>query len=400
MAKLNKKNTPKKDQTKKKPVTGKAINKKNKEKNDGRLIRYAVVGLGNIAQKAVLPAFKHAHNNSELVALVSGDKEKLQKVGKIVGVDAHYSYEDLERCIEVEKIDAVYIAVPNSVHYELTIRSLRAGAHVLCEKPLGISVEECESMESTASENGVYLMTAYRLHFDEANMELVKQIKEGTIGNPKIFNSVFSFQIVDENVRLESELGGGSLFDLGVYPINAARYVFQDEPIAVMGRSFYDDERFSEVDGTTTATLIFPKNRIAQFISSFAAANSGELQVVGEKGRIILKNAYDYAEDREMLIEVGNKKNRLKFKIHDQFAAELSYFSDCILNRKQPEPSAKEGKADLKVIEAIKESSEIGELVYLNSKEQVRYPDERQVITFPPIKKAVPLINSTSPTAE
>ena len=131
-------------------------------------IRYAVVGLGHIAQVAVLPAFRHAQRNSRLVALVSDDAAKRRKVGKKYRVERTYSYDDYEACLE--GVDAVYIALPNSLHAEYTVRAARAGVHVLCEKPMAVTAAECEAMIDACGEQRVKLMIAYRLHFEEVTL--------------------------------------------------------------------------------------------------------------------------------------------------------------------------------------------------------------------------------------
>ncbi len=134
-------------------------------------IRYAVVGLGYIAQIAVLPAFAHAGKNSELTALVSDDPLKLKRLGRKYNVTSTYSYDQYDACLKSGEIDAVYIALPNNMHREYTERAARAGVHVLCEKPMAVTVRECEAMIEATEQNRVKLMIAYRLHFEEANLK-------------------------------------------------------------------------------------------------------------------------------------------------------------------------------------------------------------------------------------
>src|SRR5262245_45782470 len=150
-------------------------------------VRYAVVGLGHIAQVAVLPAFAQAARNSRLAALVSDDAEKRRLVARKYGVDKTYSYADYEACLE--QVDAVYIALPNAMHAEYTVRAARAGVHVLCEKPMAVTVEECRRMIDACRRYRVKLMIAYRLHFEEINLEVIDLVRKGTIGTPKFFNS-------------------------------------------------------------------------------------------------------------------------------------------------------------------------------------------------------------------
>ncbi len=151
-------------------------------------VRYAVVGLGHIAQVAVLPAFAHARRNSRLVAVVSGDAAKRREVARRYRLDQAYDYDDYEACLE--QVDAVYIALPNSQHAEYTVRAARAGVHVLCEKPMAVTAAECERMIAACAEHRVKLMIAYRLHFEEINLKVIDLVRKGRIGEPKYLQLV------------------------------------------------------------------------------------------------------------------------------------------------------------------------------------------------------------------
>jgi predicted dehydrogenase len=198
----------------------------NGKKHDNRKIRYAVVGLGHIAQVAVLPAFQHARRNSELVALVSDDPAKLKRLSERYNVGQTFSYREYDECLKSGAIDAVYIALPNHLHAEYIIRAAKAGIHVLCEKPMAVTERECRAMIRAAQRHRIKLMIAYRLHFEEANMKAVEIVRSGKLGQPRIFNSVFSMQVRPRNIRTDKEMGGGTLYDIGIYCINAARYLF------------------------------------------------------------------------------------------------------------------------------------------------------------------------------
>jgi len=163
-------------------------------------VRYAVVGLGWIAQESVLPAFNNATKNSELVALVTDDPEKARKLSKEYDV-ATVAYDGYDELLRSGSIDAVYIALPNNLHADFTIRAARAGIHVLCEKPMAPSVEECESMTHACEEHGVKLMIAYRLHFEPGNLKAIERIAGGELGEPRFFSSVFGQQVPEGNIR-------------------------------------------------------------------------------------------------------------------------------------------------------------------------------------------------------
>ena len=165
-------------------------------------IRYAVVGLGHIAQVAVLPAFAHAARNFTLTALVSDDSEKLKQLGRRYGVKLTYSYEQYDDCLRSGDVDAVYIALPNSMHAEYSLRAARAGVHVLCEKPMAVTERECQAMIRAAQKHKVKLMVAYRLHFEEANLKAIEIVKSGKLGEPRFFSSVLDYRLKRETSGL------------------------------------------------------------------------------------------------------------------------------------------------------------------------------------------------------
>lgn len=305
-------------------------------------IRYAVVGLGYIAQKAVLPAFKNAESNSELTALVSSDSKKLEELSGQYAVELTYSYDDYDDCLRSGEVDAVYIALPNHMHHEYTIRAASAGIHVLCEKPMAVTEEECNEMIISAEKNKVKLMIAYRLHFDKSNLDAIQSIMRGDIGEPRIFNSVFTMQVRDNaNIRLSSiEEGGGTMYDIGIYCINAARYLFQDEPIEVFAYSANNGEkRFTNCDEMTGVILKFPKERLANFVCSFGASDATAYHLVGTMGDLLVESAYEYSERHVHFLTRDGKTKTKRYRKRDQFAPELMYFSKCILKGNQPEPS-------------------------------------------------------------
>src|SRR5262249_53480647 len=154
----------------------------------------------------------------------------------------------------------------------------------------------------------------------------------GKIGEPRIFQSLFTMQVKEGNIRLDARLGGGTLYDIGVYCINAARYLFRSEPTEVVAFSERGkDPHFRKIDAMTSALLRFPQNRLASFTTSFGAADCAEYTIAGTKGLLKLSQAYEYSEAVEMELTAGGKTKRWKYALRDQFGPELLYFSDCIL---------------------------------------------------------------------
>jgi glucose-fructose oxidoreductase len=356
-------------------------------------VRYAVVGLGHIAQAAVLPAFENAKNNSELVAFVSDDSVKHQRLGRCYNVVCTHTYQEYNALLKSGSIDAVYIALPNSMHRDFTVRAARAGIHVLCEKPLAVTAKDCEEMIDACAKNKVKLMTAYRLHFERANLDAIEIAQSGKLGELRIFNSVFGYQVKAGNIRTQKKLGGGAAYDIGIYCINAARYLFRDEPLEVSAYTLHPDRRFRDVDGVTSAMMLFSKDRIATFTCSFDSADVATYSVLGTKGKLRLEMAYEYATGSCMEVSIGDRKQQRTYEKRDQFGAELVYFSDCVLHNRKPEPSGEEGLADVRIIQAIHESARTGLPVKIRRVEKRIRPSRKQEISKPAVKKQ-PLVHA------
>ncbi len=334
-----------------------------------KLIRYAVIGLGNIAQTAVLPSFRHAKLNSVLTALVSGDVRKQKKISRQYGVKHCYRYDQYDEMLRSGVVDAVYIALPNHLHYEFSKKALKMGVHVLCEKPLTIKTDQSRDLIRLATENKAKIMTAYRLHFEPSNLLVRQFVQNHKIGRIKIFQSTFSFSIPDSgNIRLKNETGGGVIWDIGIYCVNAARKIFQAEPIEVVALSAASkDLRFSEVEETAGGILKFSEGRVAVFVVSFGAHAVSELRVVGENGIIKLENAFLYDSQRTLTLRTNRQQKKVTFPKLDQFAEELLYFSDCILKNKKIGPSGIEGFADVRIVEALYDSATLGKSIRIPS---------------------------------
>jgi predicted dehydrogenase len=340
----------------------------NQNKTESRQIHYAVVGLGHLAQVAVLPAFRNTAN-STIAALVSGDPGKLANLGDKYGVRARYTYDQYEQCL-ADGVDAVYLVLPNHLHKEYSIRAARAGVHVLCEKPLAVTQVECEEMIRAAGENNVRLMVAYRLHLEESTLEAMHAVRDGSLGEVRIFSSDFTLQVAENNVRITHPVaeGGGPVYDLGVYCINAARNFFHSEPVSVFAVSANHAGRFARTEEMVSAVMHFPGERLATFSCSFGAADMDHYSLIGANAVLTASPGYGYSTAHKHLLTANGTTEARRFTQVDQFATQLDYFSDCILHCKQPGPAGAEGLADVRVIEAIYHSIRTGKVVHLNEK--------------------------------
>lgn len=333
-----------------------------------RKIGYAIMGLGELALEQILPAFGATHL-SRPVALVSGHPDKAQQVAGAYGIgrDAIYGYDDYEAIAQDKRIDVVYVVLPNSMHAEHTIRALKAGKHVLCEKPMAASPEEAERMIKTASETGRKLMIGYRLHYEPLNLKAAELSTKGALGRVVTFASSNCQNVKAPNIRLSKMLAGGPLGDVGIYSINAARYILNEEPVEVFAfaHSPSNDGRFREVPESVAYTLRYPSGVVANCECSFGSMENRSFRVNGTKGSLEMSPAFSYhglrlkvktgspekgnVTDGEMLIEQVN-----------HFAAEMDHFSKCILEDQEPRTPGSMGLADLRILAALEESISAG----------------------------------------
>jgi glucose-fructose oxidoreductase len=253
---------------------------------------------------------------------------------------------------------------------------------------MAVTVNECRQMIGACRKANVKLMIAYRLHFETINLAAIELARRGRLGELKFFNSSFSMTVRRGDIRTKRAYGGGTLYDIGVYCINAARNLFRSEPTQVSAVSINSGvASLAEIDETTAATLRFGNDRVATFVTSFNAADVGSFRVVGTKGQLHLDPAYEYAEGLSYTLTVGGKKTRKAVGKRDQFAPELLYFSDCILKDRAPEPSGEEGLQDVRIVQALYQSAKSGRPVRIPPFSDTHRPSSRQRITRPGIKK-------------
>jgi glucose-fructose oxidoreductase len=327
-------------------------------------VGFAVVGLGAIAQGAVLPAFRHA-KKAKLVALVARDKAKAEKLARKHNALAAYGGEELGACLENPAVDAVYLATPQSEHLSATIAAARAGKHVLCEKPLAISSEQSEEMVRVCEECGVQLMTAYRKYYEPSALYLKKLIQSGKLGKIDAINTSFSeLHVAGRSIAwlLDSKVsGGGPLMDLGVYCVNTSRWLVREDPVEVSARWWKKDaERFREVEEGISFRMHFASGLVVQGISTYSSAISSFVFVQGTKGWACLTPAFPFDEERRLTGKIGGKWFEKKFKVVDEFAPELDAFAGAIRTKKIVEPDGLQGHRDMCILEAIYASARNG----------------------------------------
>ncbi len=339
-----------------------------------RKLGYAIVGLGGYGLDVIIPQFANC-THSRLAAVFSGDRNKAQRVAREHGLSdkAIYSYADFDRIRDNPDVDIVYVCLPNSMHAEYTIRAAKAGKHVLCEKPMAVSVAEGEAMIAACKAADRKLMIGYRCHFEPFNLEAMRLARTGTAGKIRYVRSEHGFVQGDPSAwRLKRAMaGGGSLMDMGVYSLQAARYMTGEEPVAVTARESTDrrDPRFTEVEDMIDWTLEFPSGAIAGCQSMYSA-NQNHILLMGDRGRIELEPATRYDGNRMWLGGDGRERavTPPPAPAFNQFVGQLDHLAQCAVSGREPIVSGEEGLRDLRIIEAIYRSAREGRTIRLDGR--------------------------------
>jgi len=335
---------------------------KNREK-----VGFAVVGLGAIAQGAVLPAFRHG-KRAKLVALVSRDGRQAEKLARKYKAQAAYGAEEFGACLENPEVDAIYLATPQGEHLGATIAAAWAGKHVLCEKPLAVNSQQSAEMVRVCEECGVQLMTAYRKYYEPSALYLKNLIQSGKLGKIDVINTSFSeLHVAGQSIvwLLDARVaGGGPLMDLGVYCVNTSRWMVEEDPVEVSAHAWKKDaERFQDVEEGISFRMHFASGLVVQGTSTYSSAISSFVFVQGTKGWACLTPAFPFDEERRLTGKIGGKWFEKKFRVADEFAPELDAFAGAIQTKKPVEPDGRQGHRDMIILGAIYESARKGEPV-------------------------------------
>ncbi len=363
---------------------------------DGK-IRYAVVGGGSISQGAFMPGVGQT-DNSVMTALVTGDPEKADKLAGLYGLKS-YTYEQFPELLQSGEIDAVYVATPNFRHTEFVVPALEAGIHVLLEKPMAASLEDCEQMNAAAKRSGAKLMIAYRLHAEPGTLDMIERVNKGDFGDARLFTSTFTQTVRPSNHRAQCGFAAGPVPDMGPYPLNMVRQLFNAEPIEVSAVGVRSPGSEVNTWDTVTVSLRFPQERLAQFTLSYTLPSSERFQLLGTQGEIEASPCFGYGEGVGIAYRATFDDDTTvhTFPVVDQFAGETAYFSDCILQNLPVEPCGEEGWRDVRVIEAIERALETGQpqtLEPLAPKPHARRDQQRKF----PLAKVPEYVDTEDPT--
>jgi predicted dehydrogenase len=326
-------------------------------------IGYAVIGLGRIAGH-FMPGVLNT-TNSQITALVSGHRDKAERIAAEYGVpqSSIYNYDNFDEIARNPAVGAVYVALPNSMHAEYAIRAAKAGKHVLCEKPMSTNVAEAEAMIAACKAANVKLMIAYRCHYEPTNLKAIRLIRDGALGQVQAIESANGFNIAPHEWRLNKKLaGGGPLFDVGIYSLNACRYLTGEEPsqISAFASVIDRDGRFNQVEENVSWTMRFPSGIVASCNTTYGANMTGFYRVHGSKGWLDANPAFYYDGLRLRAEFPGTQLDELNpARDPSHFALQAEHFSHCIQNGLEPKTPGEEGLRDMRYITEIYRSAGI-----------------------------------------
>jgi predicted dehydrogenase len=335
----------------------------------GKKLGWAIVGLGSLAIHQILPAFAQCEK-SKVVGLVSGHQEKAKKLALRYGIETKniYNYENYDSIRDNPEVDVIYIVLPNGMHAEYTVRGLQAGKHVLSEKPMANTPDQCQQMIDAAREAKRKLMVGYRCRYEPYNQEAIRLARSGELGPTKVILADNGWKIGDPSQwRLNKKLsGGGSLMDIGIYALQSARYLSGEEPIEVNAVAYTtpNDPRFKEVEETINFQLHFPSGVLANCTSSYGYASQSHYRVVGTEGWLEMDPATLYGGLR-MRVHRGDTTEERPLPVRDHFALEMDHMSDCVMQNKEPLTPGEEGLRDLRLMMAIYDAARTEKTVKL-----------------------------------
>jgi len=292
-------------------------------------IRWGILGCARIAERALIPAIRAARNG-DLQGIAARDPTRAREWAGRYGFRT--SYRNYAALLADPEIDAVYNPLPNHLHAPWTIAAAMAGKHVLCEKPLALNADEVRSIARAAARHGVLVLEAFMYRFHPQFVKALDIIREGRIGEVRLVRSSFTFAFIgdDGNYRWNPRMGGGSLYDVGCYPVNAARTILDREPISVFARADLQPRR--RVDLTAALLLEFPGRRFAFCDSGFAAPFQSRVEVVGSEGRLTLNRAFSARHhDVAVEIEKGDERTSIPIPADDQYRLMVEHFGDAVL---------------------------------------------------------------------
>ena len=330
-----------------------------------RPLGFALVGLGSLSTNQIAPALLKT-KNCRLAGIVTGTPAKAARWKAQYNIPERsiYTYDTMSQMADNPDIDVVYVVTPNALHARDTIKAAQAGKHVLCEKPMEVSSERCQAMIDACRAAGRKLAIGYRCQFDPHHLECARIARTRELGDVRMIEASFGFSIGDPTQwRLNHALaGGGPLMDVGIYALQATRFMTGEEPIWVSAQETKSDfAKFKGVEESMTWQLRFPGGVIAHSGTTYKVNGMNSFTVLADRGSFGMTPAYSYNGNRGW----RSDGKPLAFTEIDQFAAEMDDFAQCITENRPSKVAGEEGLRDVKILMAIYESAKTGKAVTL-----------------------------------
>ncbi|WP_222920160.1 D-xylose 1-dehydrogenase Gfo6 [Natrinema sp. SYSU A 869] len=327
-------------------------------------VRLAVIGIGGFARQRALPAIAEG-SYCETTVLVTSSPDRATDVAETYDIPHVIDYDEFLAGEQTDAYDGIYIATPNAYHGQYATAAAEFGKHVLCEKPLEITAERARGVVDACADAGVTLMTAYRLQTEPTVRRTRELVREGVIGDVVQVHGGFSHPLLEhaslDTWRLDPDLaGGGTLVDLGIYPLNTTRFLLGCEPTGVYATTHSSGEPFDAVEEQIAFQLEFETGATASCTASLDAHARSALELVGTQGMIDIESPFGGVVPQEMVVESKDVRMEYTGPPVDEVCEEFDYFGYCVLTGTDPEPDGEDGLADLQAIEAAYESAETG----------------------------------------
>jgi predicted dehydrogenase len=316
-----------------------------------RVFRWGLLGTARI-NRALIPPLRVSQDN-RLLAVASRDGARASAYAREWGIERAYgSYEAL---LDDEEIDAVYVPLPNHLHAEWTIKAAAAGKHVLCEKPLALGVEEVDAIEAAAREHGVVVVEAFMYRHHPQTLKVKQLVDQGAIGDLRFVRGTFSFPLDQPgDYRLRTEWGGGSLWDVGCYPLSFTRFLLGQEPVEVFGSQV---SGATGIDETFAGQLVFANGVLAQIDSGFRSAVRAELEVTGTKGVLRVRHPWKPLAEQPILLTRGDTTETVPVETKDRYLLEIEDLAEAARTGRPSRVTLAESRGNVATIVALLQSA-------------------------------------------
>ena len=328
------------------------------------LLDIAIIGLGDFARRRALPAIAEASNCRSTV-VVSGSPDKANAACEQFGISRSMTYDEFHDGVASDEFDAVYVATPNAHHLEFIETAANHDKDVICEKPLEVTVDRAKQAVEVCETSDVTLMMAYRLQTDPAIRKVRALVREGVVGDPLHLTGQFSMHLFQgsrskRNWRLNPTVsGGGTLIDVGIYPLNLGRFLVEADPVAVSARTYSTDQAFSDVEEHASFEVEFPDSTTGSYFVSSNAQETDRFQVIGTDGSITVDAAHFSESRREVTVGRGlDDPIEVEVPGKNEIRTEFEYFAHCVRSGSAIEPDGCDGLTDVRIIQAAYRSSE------------------------------------------